>query len=226
LSKVEQANLRFDAKADIYEPTEVDSIIRLYRDQLSSQMDQVIGESAMELKKQRTESTLGNWVADALLHQSIKSDFGPVDIVVQNYGGLRIPSISKGPVTRGKIFELMPFDNELLILEINGEIMQQLFERMAEYGGWPMSKGNKLVFNEGGVFLAEINGHPIKHEKIYRLGISDYIANGGDDCDFLVDQKRIKTGLLIRDLLLQEVIDLTDEGKKLDSKLEGRTQKK
>ena len=55
----------------------------------------------------------------------------PVDFAVINYGGMRIPAIPKGPITRGKIFELMPFDNLLVVVRLDVSILTQFINHMA-----------------------------------------------------------------------------------------------
>ena len=60
------------------------------------------------------ESLLGNFVTDLCLRQYSNI----ADICVMNNGGLR-SNLTKGEITRGDIYTLMPFENELVILEFS-----------------------------------------------------------------------------------------------------------
>ena len=117
-----------------------DEVIKPYRDQLESKMNEVIAYNVNEMSKNRPNSTLGNWFSDALLEEAEYIYKKDVDLAMQNYGGLRIPSLRQGDITVGNIYELMPFDNKLVILTMDGKLLQQLLDRVAERGGWPISK--------------------------------------------------------------------------------------
>jgi len=221
--KTESSRYDFNATADIAPDSETTDLIEPYKIQLDAKMNQVIGYAEQELFKKLPECRLGNWAADAIYDQCNKLYKKPIDFAVVNYGGIRIPSMPKGDVTTGKIFELMPFDNAMVILEVKGDIVQQLFENIAGRGGWPISGQVRCSFNtEGKLLDVTINGEAIDNDMIYQIGISDYVANGGDKCSFFKDQPRRDTGVLFRDAFMQQVKDLTAQGKNIDAAIEGR----
>ena len=78
-------------------------------------MNEVLTYSKINLTKKGSESLLGNFVTDLCLEQF--SD--QADICIMNNGGLRFP-LPKGEVTIGDIYKLMPFENKLVVLELNG----------------------------------------------------------------------------------------------------------
>lgn len=222
LANFEQENIRFEQKAGQEGSARIDSMISPYKLALDDKMNIVIGEAETELIKERVESTLGNWVADALVNQAEIEGFGPIDFAAQNYGGIRIPGIPKGDVTIGKIYELMPFDNIMVIMECKGDVVMKLMERIAEYGGWPVSWQIKMVISDNQLSAITLHGESIDPDRRYRFILPDYIANGGDNCDFLIDEKSVNTGLLIRDLLIGELKYQTALGKKITAVKEGR----
>ena len=184
-ANTEHSKYDLTTDANIQSDIEINEMIAPYKEDLDAEMNQVIGVCEKELMKALPECTLGNWAADAILEQCNNTYSGPVDFAVVNYGGIRIPSLPQGDITTGKIFELMPFDNMLVVLEVKGSVVQQLFENIAGRGGWPVSKGVVCTFNTAGQLLdVQINGKAIDTNKIYRIGITDYVANGGDKCDF------------------------------------------
>jgi 2',3'-cyclic-nucleotide 2'-phosphodiesterase (5'-nucleotidase family) len=220
ISDAEDQTYRFTEKISDTDP-EIDQIIEPYKSQLDAQMNAVIGIAGMNLIKEKPESTLGNWVTDAIRNQAVKMGY-QVDFATQNYGGLRIGEIPEGEISMGKIFELMPFENYLVILDIKGVELMSFFERIADYGGWPLSSEIRLVTGQNKVKSVTISGAPIESERIYRIALPDYVANGGDRCTFFVSQERITTGTLIRDLLIEEIRDLSSSGMLVSGEKEGR----
>ncbi len=223
--QAETAYKRYDITAN--EPTESDEkivkMIAPYKKQLDDKMNEVIGIAEKELVKTQPEGTLGNWAADAIFAECNTLYKKPIDFAVVNNGGIRIPSISKGDISTGKIFELMPFDNMLVVLHADGNVVKQLFETIAINGGWPVSSGVKCVFTEGGILKdVSINGKAIEPDRVYQIGMSDYIANGGDNCSFFKEQQQYATNILFRDAFLNQVKIQTALGKNIDSEIEGR----
>ncbi len=202
---------------------EIEEMIAPYKKELDAKMNQVIGYAEKELVKELPECTLGNWASDAIHTECNKLFKKPIDFAVVNQGGIRIPTLPQGDITTGKIFELMPFDNMLVILNVKGDIVQQLFESIAARGGWPVSSSVRCSFTEGGELRSvTINGNPIDMEKTYQIGISDYVANGGDKCSFFKGQPQTQTGILFRDAFINRVKDLTRMEKNIDAEIEGR----
>ncbi len=218
-------NSRYDmsSTAQVEQDKEVVDMIAPYKEKLDAKMNEVIGYAEKEMLKQLPECTLGNWASDAIYDECNKHFKKPIDFAVVNYGGIRIPTLPQGDVTTGKIFELMPFDNMLVVLNVKGNIVQQLFENIAARGGWPVSGQVRCRFTEDGTLKdVTIKGEAIDPEKTYQIGISDYVANGGDKCDFFKGQPQTETGILFRDAFLNAVKDQTRSGKKLNAEIEGR----
>ncbi|MEL6655798.1 MAG: 5'-nucleotidase [Bacteroidota bacterium] len=200
----------------------LDELIIPYRQSLDERMNTVIGEAGTRLYKEKPESPLGNWMADAIQRQVSKLAIPAVDVSIQNYGGIRIPEISEGEITVGKIFELMPFDNMVVIQEMSGLMVQRFFDHMAADGGWPVSSSARFIIQEGTAQQLTIGGEAIQTDRSYRVALPDYIANGGGDCDFLSDLAQENTGILVRDMLIDEVVDQAAAGSPIIGKMDGR----
>ncbi len=225
LQETEHSKYDITNDSNIEADSEITNLIAPYKKQLDEKMNEVIGYCEKELTKEKTapEFTLGNWAADAIYAESNKYSKKPIDFAIVNTGGIRIPSLAQGDVTTGKIFELMPFDNMLVILRVKGDIVQQLFENIAARGGWPVSKGVVCSFTTDGILKSvSIHGEKIDTDKTYLIGISDYVANGGDKCSFFKGQPFHNTGVLFRDAFIHYVKDQTRLGKKLNAVIEGR----
>lgn len=201
----------------------IDAIIAPYKLELDKEMEQVIGEVAVRMEKKKPESTLGNWVADVIHVMASKHSGGSkIDFAIQNYGGIRIGSISPGPVTAGKVFELMPFDNLISILEMPGVMVDSLVHRFALAGGWPVSGGLRFRIRGGQAVDVTIDGEPFDQDRTYRVAMPDYVANGGDRMDFLKGLPRTDLDYLIRDALIDFIRAETLEGRAVEGKLDGR----
>ena len=200
--------------------TEIAEMITPYKERLDAEMNTVIGSTALDLTIQKPESLLGNWLAD-LIHKKSEDYYrSEIDFALVNYGGIRIPVLAEGEVTRGKIFELMPFDNMLVVLEINGATVRQIFGTMAANGGWPISKQVAYVIENELPVDIFINGEVLDDEKIYKVALSDYLANGGDNLFFLKDKKQHNLGVLFRDAMFEYIVE--QNGTSMTAIVEGR----
>jgi len=193
--------------SDVYtkEDSTALALISPYKKKVDEQMNEVIGYTDHELTKALPSSSLTNWFSDAIFEAAVHLNRGELDFVVQNYGGIRLNSVAKGNITIGKIYELMPFDNQFVVLTLSGKDVAKLFDYVSAKGGWPVSKEVKCTIVGGKVQEVLIKGKPLDSSGSYRVGISDYLANGGDELGFLSILPREESGILIRDLILDHV---------------------
>ena len=131
-----------------------------------------------------------------------------------NNGGLR-STLPKGEITKGMIFELMPFENELVILELGSDDYIQLLQYITKRGGEPFA-GVNIIMDEKGSVLSQsldLNGGKI------RVLTSDYLANGGDKMSFFKGKKQKKVGIKLRDAIINYCISKENISSKLDNRL-------
>lgn len=202
--------------------TSVLAIIEPYKQIISDEMSSVIGHVAQDLIKSKPASNMTNWLADLCFEQCEAYTQQKLDFAVLNYGGLRIASIPAGPLTKGKVFELMPFENFLVVVEMTGAELNDLFHHIASKGGWPISKQVKLVIHGNKAIDVRIKNKKVYLDQKYRFATIDYIANGGDNCAFLKDKKRWATGVLFRDAILQHSEAAFAKGQSIESKVDER----
>lgn len=81
---------------------------------MKASMDEVLNETLVDLEVGAPEGLLGNFVCDLTFDRARNQAKNTPDFCILNKGGLRTP-VLKGPITRGKLFELMPFENEIVI---------------------------------------------------------------------------------------------------------------
>ena len=170
------------------------TIIAPYQQGIEAEMNEVLTYSRINLTKKSGESLLGNFVTDLCLN------YADAHMCVMNNGGLRT-TVNKGNVTRGRLYELMPFENELVLLELNKIDYLGLLQYICKRGGEPFS-GINITMNKEGEIIT--NSWPVDFEKGEKIKVitSDYLANGGDKMKFFKDKEQKKVGIKIRDAII------------------------
>jgi 2',3'-cyclic-nucleotide 2'-phosphodiesterase (5'-nucleotidase family) len=186
------------------EQTAMKAFLQPYADSVNKSMNIVIGKLEVPLSKSWPECSLGYFMTDAYLEMAEKKFGRKIDVALMNYGGIRLNTMEPGPITRGKVFELMPFDNLMVLLELNGEQLQEFMNNLASRGGWPMSGATYTILNKKATDL-KIGGRPVEPQAKYTLATSDYVANGGDDNSVLKGLVQINIGYLQRDAIIEYV---------------------
>ena len=191
------------------------AIITPYQNGIESQMNEVLCVSEMEMNKGKPESLLGNFVTDLCLN------YADAHVCVMNTGGLR-STLPKGNITRGDIYTLMPFENELVVLELDIESFKGLVDYITKRGGEPFS-GMTLKASSKGYDIEEVSRMEDffdfnKGDKI-RVLTSDYLANGGDKMWFFKDKEQIKVGIKLRDAIIDHCSKSDTISSKLDNRL-------
>jgi len=222
LTKVESGNKEFSKDKNTSTDEEIQEIIKPYKEQSDKQMNRVIGEFHEEIYKAQPESTMGNFCADAIYKMAKDYNGDSIAFAIQNYGGMRVPIIAAGEVTRGKLFELMPFENRMFILDMNGAEVLMLIEHMTQRGGWPISASLRYEIFQNKPIEIKIHKEPLDSEKIYKVAMPDYIANGGDNLDFLIPIERKETDKLIRKAFMEYILEHTFSSLQVSPQIDGR----
>ena len=206
-----------------------ETIIYPYRVELALKMNEVINTSLIDMEVGTPEGLLGNFVSDLTYLKAKEISEKNVDFCLLNNGGLRTP-LPKGEITRGKIFELMPFENEIVIVELSGERIIDLIDYIktksimanSRKAGVPVS-GLRMIINNDKVSDVKIGGLAFDKSKNYRVATTDYLSNGGDHMDFFLNPISIEyLGIKLRDAILIHIINLGNKKTKLNSVLDGR----
>jgi 2',3'-cyclic-nucleotide 2'-phosphodiesterase (5'-nucleotidase family) len=202
---------------------QAETLIEPYRQQVAQKMNEVIGRAPAELNGRtgKVETNLGNFVADLQQQQAASLTGKPVDMGVITRGGLRA-SIPRGDIKVGDIFEVMPFENELLVLTLPGATVEQMFRYAAERKTLSVSNATYTIQNNQPEHIL-IGGRPLDPQRTYTIAISDYLANGGDDMTFLKQALRTeKAGILLRDAIIKQIRQFTAQNKPVEAAIEGR----
>lgn len=193
-----------------------------FKVRMEKEMNKTIGYSAHFLSKSRAdaESLAGNFFADALLAMGKKID-PEVQLAIATKGGIRA-EVKQGPITVGGMFELMPFENTVTILELSAQDIMTIANFIAKTEGQPIS-GFSVNIKDGKPIDLRIAGQQLDPNRTYKLATYDYLANGGDYIEGLSSPiERINSNVLVRDGLITYVKEETEKGRNINTQLDGR----
>ena len=199
----------------------LESIISPYRDSMEIEMNEVIGKAEVGLTKGQPESPLGNFAAEAAYLAGVELGkqtraFGPKimserAISLLNTGGLRAP-INEGDITIGNMYELMPFDNTLVIVKLSGDQVRKMCRYLYENNGQPVYNATFKLTSEGEQMT--IGGKPYNFDEDIAVITSDYLATGGDKMTFLEEAKvKYGRGKFLRDVFIDYVKEKKNLGR-------------
>lgn len=203
----------------------IEKLIEPYKSSMEDEMNQVLIVSESSAEKDLPEGKLGNITCDMILKKA--NDYAaelklePVDICLLNNGGLRNP-LPKGEIQMRKVFELMPFENELVVLTLSGKKTKQMFAAIARDKGMPLA-GARIVIQDTLPPEVSIGGKNFDETKSYRVATSDYLSNGGDKMYFFKSPEKVDTlHHKIRDAIVEYMKEENKKGNTLKPQLDGR----
>lgn len=196
-------------------------MLQPYKDSVGKVMNKVIGFSNTAMYKKQPESALGNYLSDALKTMAEEKFKTKVDAAILNFGGIRA-HLPKGNVTIGNIYEIMPFDNYLVLQTLKGDVLLKLLNHTAAKGGWAVSGISMKINANKQAEQILINNQPINVNATYVIANSDYVSMGGDDAAMLKGIPFKNINYLMRDALIEYTQRITNEGKPITAKIENR----
>ena len=202
-----------------------------YKDTLDKEMDEVLNYAVTNMQVGCPEGLLGNFICDLSMFMANKYYATKIkpDFCVLNNGGFRT-SLNKGPITKGKIFEIMPFDNYLVVVTLNDKQLNELLDyikKKSQVGasrksGVPVS-GIRMRITDNEIdkcFIQNVKYNPSKN---YNILTTDYLANGGDNMTFFKKASNyINTEVLLRDVIIDYIREINKIGTKVEAKFDGR----
>jgi len=205
-----EMNSSFDSHLD----PKMLSLVQKYKVQTDEKMNDVIGESDQALTKFGPQSLLANFTTDAMQKFAIDL-WGAADFAVVNNGGLRT-SLNQGAITIGKIYEIYVFENRLVLLELPGKAVRQLFEGFAGKQMEGFSKEVQLKIKNKAIESITIGGKALDDNATYKIVTVDYLAEGNDGMEALTQATNYTdSNILLRDMMIEYIKNLTAENKKI-----------
>lgn len=198
-----------------------------YRDSLARSMNRIIANVITPLTKELPEGNLGNFCADGCMRvatlKCIEKKLPLPDFIFLNHGGLRA-SIPAGEITVGNIYEVMPFENELVMIRLTKNQVDTLLNFIAKKGGAPVSGIRFKIENEQAMQVVFSRSND-KDQSSYTVITSDYLANGGDGFEFLKAVQKTNLDIKVRDALIQDFSEFGKRNEPINMMKDGRIYK-
>lgn len=193
--------------ADLPEDATFKNVIEPYKKEVEGKMNKKISYTAIELNKQGDNSNLGNLLADYTFEGADtwakQNGIGGVDAAVINIGGIR-SIIGAGDILTKHVYEVMPFENEVVIVKLKGEDLDGLFEYYLKTQRNNPVSHLYIETNEDKVTKKLINGKEVDKNRDYYIATSDYLALGGDNMTYFGKGEMISTGIRLRELFMEK----------------------
>jgi len=170
---------------ELWPDAEMTAVLRPHIEKTDAEMDAILGNSSINLNRGGPGSNLvGNLVTDAMC------EYFDADFSFQNLGGLRA-NIPSGDITARDVFSVLPFGNELVLVQMKGSMLRRIVERKVRgMSGGICVSGVEVTFNKNRpdmdrVCSLLVGGEPLDHDKIYRVVCTSFLMAGNSGLDFL-----------------------------------------
>ncbi|MDQ5930038.1 MAG: hypothetical protein QG594_1821 [Bacteroidota bacterium] len=190
LTKIEGKQLPVTEKDN--QTPEIESFIKPYRDHINKDLDNVLAYCPETLDKStgKWQTTIGNLLSDVCLQKGNQvfkiREKKEIDLCFLNHGGIRA-ILPKGNVTTRTAFEIMPFENNLVVLALKGDhILEMTAYIIKEKKPHPLAGMTFTVSKDNTAKNIQIQGKPLDTNKTYYVATNDYLANGGDSMNFFL----------------------------------------
>ena len=169
---------------------EIENFIKPYRERINNDLDSILAYCPETLDKStgKWQTTIGNLMADVTLSRGNivfqSREKKNIDVCLLNSGGIR-SILPKGNVTARTAFEIMPFENSLVVIALKGDqIIEMVDFFIAEKKSHPLAGITFTIDKNNVAKNILVQGKPVQKETIYYVGTNDYLSNGGDNMNF------------------------------------------
>lgn len=191
-------------------PTEsISKFVSPYKNRINEVLDSTLtyAPKPFLLDDGKRNTSMGNLMADIVFEETapiFKSRTGKdLDFVVLNYGGVR-SIISAGNVSARNAFEVMPFENYIVVVELDGSAVRKLIDFVAKATRrHPVSGIHIVVDKNSGLEAVDIQGEPFDESRNYYVATSDYLVQGGPSIGFFNEMISVTdTDYLLRNAII------------------------
>jgi 2',3'-cyclic-nucleotide 2'-phosphodiesterase (5'-nucleotidase family) len=193
----------------------IENVIAPYRNRINQVLDSVLAFAPKAISKTEGElnSPAGNLMADIVMQE-----VGPVftartgkkiDFVLLNFGSIR-SVISQGNISERTAYEVMPFENSVVIAELDGKALRAMVSFLIKSSvAHPISGIQIIVDKNNSLQAVNIQGKPFDENKTYYVATSDYLVTGGDKMDFFKEYISLTdSDYLIRNTLVDYFVKI------------------
>ena len=214
VTEIHGKQVRVDASVGFKQ--EYEDLIAPYKQQINKDLDKILAYNPQLLDKTKGnqfQSNIGDLFAQVTLDKANKvfteREKKLADIAILNNGGIRAV-IPMGNVTARSAFEVMPFENGAVILEVKGQtILDFINFFIKEKKPHPFAGMSFTITADKKAKDIKIGTNALELEKTYYIVTNDYLASGGDRMEFFLKASRkIDLDYKLRDMLIDYFIDV------------------
>lgn len=193
-----------------------------YKSHLSKIMNEILAVSEQNLFKENPEGLLGDFTADIILKKAREyCDSCKIDFCVLNNSSLQ-NHFPKGNITRGNVFQVLPYENEMVLLTLSGNKVKEFLDFTANKGGIPVS-GLRMKIKNNMPADVMIGDEKFNPSRTYSIVVPDYLANGGDNMAFFTHPiRKVILEKKLRDAVIEYLQEETKNGNTIKVKLDER----
>ena len=128
---------------------------------------------AIARSKFETPEELGCMLTDAI------REISDADFAFQNTGGIRVNHLKKGPITVKDVYSIDPFNNDVVVYQMNGsQVKRFILNTYRKNGGYPSYvSGMRYTVSDDGKIWIEKDEEPFSTSKIYKVAFNSYMAS-------------------------------------------------
>lgn len=168
-----------DKLDDLSPDSEISAILDAYRPGIDNVMGKPIAIVKDTLRFDQPEGALGNMAADALRNRAALELRKFIHLGIIGEGSFKTYFVP-GQLTLGDVYEFMPYENRLSVLELSGDQVIELIGQVAKVGGAPISGARFKIDEENRARGILVNSEVVDPNKRYLIATSNWVANGGD----------------------------------------------
>jgi 2',3'-cyclic-nucleotide 2'-phosphodiesterase (5'-nucleotidase family) len=196
---------------------DVMNILQPFHYRIREKMSEVLGEATEDLVYSRSaESALTDIIADAFREKA------KTQIALHNSGGIRA-NISKGRITWGDVFDVLPFQNTMVTLKLTGAQIKRTLEQapgLLAVSGIRVEFDRKRPAGRQLVSAHLLDGAPVEDSRLYSIVTNDFVLAGGDGfTEFAKGTDIVDTGFFLREALVEYIRNHRVISPKLDGRI-------
>ncbi len=186
-------------------------------------MNEVVGKTDILLSRRGrdAETIMGNMITDGMCMVT------GADVAFTNSGGIRA-DIKPGDITFGEVYQVLPFENGIVTMELTGKQLKGVMEESAgrsrgtiEVSGMKMDIDPRKGANNR-VSNITVHGQPLDLNKTYKVATADFLAGGSNGYTDLTEGKNVtNVNILLRDAL-NEFVKAKSPFNEANARVEGR----
>lgn len=168
-------------QGEIEPDAEVSAILDKYQQIVAPKVNAVVATSDLTMlkgyptKEVVGDMALGNFIADGMKY------YMNADVALMNGGGVR-DNVEAGPVTWGELFNVQPFGNTLVKVDVTGQQLEEILNAMInpKYGPDSFISGARYTWSTATNKIANLydeNGQKLDPDATYSLVVNNYMYN-------------------------------------------------